>query len=431
MYNSNDLWEARARQFAESKSWLEKAENDGLPEEEVKAEWETRLSALERLKEDAEKAERREKISAIETDLNRPQARMVSPVSPVQPEARGVIKRDRTLRNWLLSGTGFEDRSSRAMEANAAAGMALDKRSVSFHIGEELEKRVVLAGSAGAGKELVPTNLPSTFTQYLSYYAPILNYATIESSDDTRSYLYPIVDDTASTGFQVPENGLIPDQDFATANVTLNAWKFSSGIQKLSIEFLRGSVGNPEGRVSALLANRIARTFATACFGNGNGVGAPQGLGNVATTSSTLSTRGVLTADGLIDLVYSVPMPYDQNLTFVMNRSTVAKIRQLKTSQGAYIWEDNFQVGQPPTIMGIPVLISPDVAPLTATGANKVVFLGDLKQLVVRVAGGVSVTRSDERYMEYGLVAFSAIQFLDAKYVGPAGSLRALVNPAT
>ena len=430
-YKSSELREQRAGLYAETTAWLNKAESEGLPADEVDAEWNKRNADLDRLEDEAKAAERRERLASLEADMNRPAARVVAPST--REVSRNATGRDNTLRNWLLSGTGHEDRSPRAMERNAAVGMSLDKRSHSFDIGEQLltlSERAVLAGSAGAGKELVPTGLPSSFLTYMQYICPILDYATIEATTDTRVYPYPIADSTANTGFIVGENTLIPDQDFATSNVNLQALKYSSGLQKLSIEFLRGSVGNPEAKVGKMLADNIAKKFAADAFSTTNTTTAPQGLLNASTSNFTLATRGTLTADSIIDLIYSVAMPYDKNLTLVMHRSTVAAVRKLKDGQNRYLWEDNFQIGQPPTIMGYPVLISQDMPTLSTVGLNKVVLAVDLSQYVVRVAGPVSVTRSDERYMEYGLVCFSALQFLDGRWVGPAGANRCISNPA-
>jgi HK97 family phage major capsid protein len=431
--NSAEVREKRAALYADTKSWLEKVESEGKPESEVEVEWSKRNADLTSMDEEAARLERRERLASLESEMNRPASRVITPTPEPTPTMGRSQRADRTLSNWLLAGSGYEDRTSTALQRNASAGLSLDRKQFNFSIAEAFEvgQRAVLTSGVGAGKELSPVGLPTTFAEYMRYVCPIMDFATIENTTDTRVYPYPVLDNTGNKGFVVAEGALIADKDFATKTININAVKYASGIQKLSIEFLRSAVGNIENRVGKMLSEAIAAGFAADCFSSTNTSTAPQGLLNAATVNATLATRGTLTADAVIDLLYSVPQPYDQNVTLVMHKTTVAAIRKLKDSNGRYLWQESFAAGQPPTVMGYPVLVSSDMPTLATTGANPIMLAGDLRGYVVRVAGDVTVQRSDDRYMEYGLVAFSALQFLDGRWVGPSNALRALNNPAT
>jgi len=95
-------------------------------------------------------------------------------------------------------------------------------------------------------------------------------------------------------------------------------------------------------------------------------------------TSSQIQTVSVatLTADTVIDLFYSLPSFHAQNGTFVMNRNTLAAVRKMKDSNGAYIWQESIRDGQPATLLGRPVVEAVDM-PDPAKNNTPIIF-GDL-----------------------------------------------------
>ena len=50
----------------------------------------------------------------------------------------------------------------------------------------------------------------------------------------------------------------------------------------------------------------------------------------------TAGSATAITADEIIDLVYSLKAPYRKNAVFLMNDATVKAIRKLKDGQGQY-----------------------------------------------------------------------------------------------
>jgi HK97 family phage major capsid protein len=101
-----------------------------------------------------------------------------------------------------------------------------------------------------------------------------------------------------------------------------------------------------------------------------------------------------VTADSLIDLVYSVNSAYRANGVWAMNSATAGAIRKLKTADGRYVWADSLASGQPAMLLGYPVETweqMPDV------GANNFpVAFGDFRRgylLMDRV--GLRITRDE------------------------------------
>ena len=145
--------------------------------------------------------------------------------------------------------------------------------------------------------------------------------------------------------------------------------------------------------VEAWLANEIATEFARAegaAFVAGNGVNKPKGFltGTPTTQADGVRAFGTLQyvpsgADGafvgtapenkLIDLVQALRTPYRQGASFVMNSSTLAKIRKFKTSDGAFLWQPGLVSGQPDTLLGYPVVEAEDM-PDVASNSLSVAF---------------------------------------------------------
>lgn len=133
-----------------------------------------------------------------------------------------------------------------------------------------------------------------------------------------------------------------------------------------------------------------------------------------------------LSADTLIDLLFSLHSKYRKNAVWVMNSQTAATLQKLKNGNGDYIWRDGLQVGSPATLLGLPVYYletMPD-----ATGTNAFLAVGDFKRgyTIVDHATGTR-TKPDaitepgfykvhtDKYLGGGVVDSNAIKVLEAR----------------
>ncbi|WP_407816962.1 phage major capsid protein, partial [Staphylococcus aureus] len=66
-----------------------------------------------------------------------------------------------------------------------------------------------------------------------------------------------------------------------------------------------------------------------------------------------------ISADQLIGLMYSLPAAYRNNGSWLMNGTTLGKVRTIKDGQGNYLWQPSYQAGQPSTLLGRPVIEDP------------------------------------------------------------------------
>lgn len=96
------------------------------------------------------------------------------------------------------------------------------------------------------------------------------------------------------------------------------------------------------------LENYILRQFSKAlgnaeedAFLNGDGVGKPLGIfaeTGGAEVGVTAASATAITADEIINLVYSLKRPYRKNAKFIMNDQTISLLRKLKDGNQAYLW---------------------------------------------------------------------------------------------
>ena len=133
------------------------------------------------------------------------------------------------------------------------------------------------------------------------------------------------------------------------------------------------------------LASEIAMEFARAegaAFVNGSGVNRPKGflaapvsaIGDTARPFGTVQYLGSGNAIGLgaepdaklIDLVHALKPGHRQGASWVMNSATLAEVRKLKTSDGAFLWQPGMVEGQPDRLLGYPVVEAEDMPGIAA-----------------------------------------------------------------
>jgi HK97 family phage major capsid protein len=98
----------------------------------------------------------------------------------------------------------------------------------------------------------------------------------------------------------------------------------------------------------------------------------------------------------------------------MMHDNVLLAIRKLQDTLGRPIFSESYIVGEPDRLFGYPVIINNSMASSIATTAKTVLF-GDFSKYIIRDALDVQIVRLDERYAEYGQVAFTAFLRTDAK----------------
>ena len=222
------------------------------------------------------------------------------------------------------------------------------------------------------------------------------------------------------TASWVDEEGVIPESDDSFGQITLGAHKVAS-IIKVSDELLQDSVFDVESYIATEFARRVGDAE-EAAFIVGDGAGKPIGMlheTNGATTGVTAASATAITADELIDLVYSLKAPYRKHALFLFNDQTLKAIRKLKDGNGQFLWQPGLQAGQPNTLLGYNYETSYHM-PLIGTGKKPILF-GDFSSYWIADREGRSIKRLNELYAATGQVGFRVTQRLDARLVQQEG----------
>lgn len=186
--------------------------------------------------------------------------------------------------------------------------------------------------------------------------------------------------------------------------------------------------------VEAWLADEVQIEFAEqegAAFIMGDGVAKPRGFigGYTPVLNANFTEAGgapgyvktgaaadfLSVADGdeennLIDLITALKTAYRTGARFVMNRSTVGRVRKFRDADGRAYWQQSTVAGEPSTLLGYPVTEAEDM-PDVAANAFPVAF-GDFNR------GYQIVDRFGTRILRDPFTAKPFVLFYTTKRVG-------------
>lgn len=148
-------------------------------------------------------------------------------------------------------------------------------------------------------------------------------------------------------------------------------------------------------------------------FTVGDGVKKARGVVLDASAGVTAASQTAITADELIDLVYSVAERYRRRASFMVNEAVIKAVRKLKTTDGQYLWQPGLQAGQPATLLGYRVVTNRYLA-APATGTVPALF-GDFSAYRILDRRGLYFQRLSELYATSGQVGFLAYKRGDGR----------------
>ena len=216
----------------------------------------------------------------------------------------------------------------------------------------------------------------------------------------------------------IEEGGALTFGDATFDQIILDAHKLHVAI-KVTEELLYDNAFNLENYIMQQFGKALANAEEDA-FINGTGTGQP--LGILAATGGadvgvTAKSATAITADELIDLIYSLKRPYRKSAAFLLNDQTLAAIRKLKDNYGQYLWQPSLQAGEPDRILGYAAYTSP-YFPAIAAGKVAVAF-GDFSYYNIGDRGTRSFAELKELFAGNGMVGFVAKERVDGKLVLP------------
>ncbi len=252
--------------------------------------------------------------------------------------------------------------------------------------GRETELKSISGVSPADGGYAVPRQIDAVIAAELAEISPIRAIAQVVQTG-TSGYRKLVATGGIASGWVSevaprPDTGTPQFAEIAPPSGDLYANPAAS----------QGMLDDAAFDIEAWLASEIALEFARAegtAFVRGTGVGQPEGFLTAATSTAedgvrafgTVQYIGSGNAAGfdaapdakLIDLIHSLKSGQRQGAVFVMNSSTLASVRKLKTADGAFLWQPGMVEGQPDRLLGYPVIEAEDM-PDVAGGAFPIAF---------------------------------------------------------
>jgi len=419
------------------------------------------IPSIDRLKKGEERAERASSLESdiasvaagsrpIDVIMDRAESQGVKITGPDRDEMREEVRREQASgagdrffrrqgdRELALSAWAKRGRAASAIteeESRAADRIGFDPAAPEFEVPlldnrqyakwRALQLRA-MSTSATAGGDTIPEGfLPEWEFAQLAF-GGVRQVARVIRTATGNALPIPTTDDTTNTGELLAENTGAAEQDVATGAVTLNAYKYSSKLVKVSVELLQDSAFDVPSELGRLLGERIARITNTH-FTTGTGSAQPNGVVTAGAEGVDIgSYAGGVSGDDILTLIHSVDPSYRNAASFMLNDSTLLIVRKIKddsggTGVGNYLWQAGLESGSPGTIAGHPYTVNQDVAD-GATSAKFMLF-GDFGKYIVRDAAGIRFRRLTERYAEADQEAFVAFSRHDGDL------LNAGVNP--
>ncbi len=243
-------------------------------------------------------------------------------------------------------------------------------------------------GSAADGGLTAPIEWDRTVTDRLKLISPLRAEATVQSISKAgfiklftdRSIGSGWVGETASrpatTTPQFTALPFVPGELYANAAASQDLLDDSEiGMEnwltgEIELEFSR-----QEG-IAFVAGDGSNKPFGVLAYVTGGAQAARHPWGAIQVRNS--ASAAALTADQVSNIVYDLPAMYSPNAKWFMNRNTMSQIRLLQDSQKRYLWQPSYQVGQPSTLLGAPIVDVPDM-PNVAAGALPILF-GDMKE---------------------------------------------------
>ena len=390
MNNIHDMRRKRGEIWDRAKVFLsEHQDENGMLSAEDTAQYERMEQEVVDLGHAIERAER---ADALEREMNAPTA---SPLAS-RPESRPGQR----------TGRGSD-------EYKSAFWTAMRSRGGHFSVQNALQ-----IGTDSEGGYLVPDEYERTLVDALREENRLRTLCKIirTASGDRK---IPLVA-SHGTASWVEEEGTIPESDDAFGQITIGAHKIASMI-KVSDELLQDSVFDVESYIATEFARRVGDAE-EAAFISGDGSGKPYGMlhaTNGAAAGVTAASATAITADELLDLIYSLRAPYRKRAVFLMHDSTIKAIRKLKDGNGQYLWQPGMKEGAPDMLLGYRLVTSTHM-PVIAAAAKPILF-GDLTSYWIADREGRSMQRLNELYAATGQVGFRVTQRVDGRLVQTEG----------
>lgn len=234
---------------------------------------------------------------------------------------------------------------------------------------------------------------------------------------------WPTMDDSTNKSEILAINTAADINSLVFGQVTLGAFKYTTKRVMVPIELLQDSAFNLPQVIGNALGIRAARGTNYHFTIGVTSDTQPSGVVTDAISGSTGSDVNTVTYAELVTLLHSVDPAYrsDPSCRWMFNDNTLGRLQRLTDTYGQLLWQPGMVVGEPDRILGHPYTINQDMASIAAStagsGGAKAILFGAFNRYIIRDVRDIILLRLDERYAEYGQVAFLAFHRHDGKTI--------------
>lgn len=449
MSQKKQLMEKRAKVYADATALLAKEQTA-----ETRTQSDAMLAEVATLTSDIERIERADKIAAeIGAAATAPVADPAAGTGAEDPKATAAKYRS-TYMNWMAKG-----RQNGRMTVRGGVDVSLlESVKRSIELAPNVEARDQQAGTQSitytegpAGGYFVPAGFVYDVEVATKFYCNLLDGSTVKVLETATGNVlpYPTNNDTneawtiVGEGVQVSDQGQTPNYptpgtapsgqpgDLGLGSIPLNAYKGTTGLIRVSLELLQDSAFNLENFLTQAFAVRLGRGYEF-YLTQGTGVNQPSGIipQIAASGASPITAAGSSTNDGssntgansigyqdIINLIHSVDPTYRKgaSVKFMFHDQTLRFLRTLLDKFGRPYWQPSVKDGEPDTFAGYPYVINQSMAQIAASATT--VAFGDFSKFLVRKVRDLQVLRLDERFADFGQVAYVAFSRIDSKLI--------------
>ena len=389
----NELRSKRAQKLAATKAFLESNRNSegflSAEDDAVYTRMEGEITSL------GNEIARMERLEAMDAQLSKPVN------TPITEKPASAEKEDRKTGR---AADSYKKAFWNRLRIKDPGTMAPDLRNA-LQVGDDAE-----------GGYLVPDEFEKTLIDGLKESTIIRRFSHVINTSSGIHKIPVVV--SHGTAAWLDEEAAYTESDDVFGQVQLDAHKIGTTI-KVSEELLRDSAFDLEEYIRNEFVRRIGDKEEEA-FLVGNGSSKPTGILNAtggADVGVTAASATTITADDVIDLYYSLRVPYRKKAKWIMNDSTVSALRKLKDQNGQYLWQPSLVAGTPNTILGCEVISSPFM-PSIAAGEKAIAF-GDYSYYWIADRQGRTFKRLNELFATTGQVGFLGAQRVDGKLILP------------
>lgn len=358
-----DLMDRRAKLISDARAMVDTAEKESrdFAADEQKR-YDQLLADADQVK---GQIDREQRLAAMEADIQR---------EPVHPEERESLPGHEDLEGRSKVFEAFSTPEYRKAFRNYLQNRGKDNMDPELRDvlrKAELQARALQVDIDTKGGVFFGMQNANQIVKGLDNLVFVRQYATtfqIEGASDGLGA--PAVENDAADLAWTSEVGAVTeDSTMNFGKRELNPYMLAK-LLKVSMKMIR-KLPSIESYINERMAYKYAVPQENA-FLNGTGAGQPLGA-FVANANGVATTRDVnsghntqITADGLMDMKYSLKSGYLRNARWTFHRDAVKAIAKLKNGDGQYIWQPALAGSAPDRLLGLPVDIS-EYAPNTFT----------------------------------------------------------------